>query len=233
MLKVVGFYTDDPLYSEHAKLFKASLERFGIEPYLQKYSQDEWQNIIALKPSFIKGVMDEFDCPVLYVDVDAFVHEDITPFFSAIEEDVAFHLFKGEELLSGTLFFNNSERAKQLINYWLKEQSEHPDDWDQKTLQRAVERMKKDAGLSIYLLGEEYTQIFDSSTKEGKTVIEHLQASRDRRFEKVINRKNVVERFFKLIPIFNVSYRKILKRRKYVEELANSVGLTLKFESFR
>ena len=49
-----GFYTDDRLYSEHAKLMKASLERFGLEPYLEKVSADNWQKIIAFKPEFIQ-----------------------------------------------------------------------------------------------------------------------------------------------------------------------------------
>ncbi len=43
MLTVVGFYTDDFLYSEHARLLKDSGKKNGLNIELQCYKKDEWQ----------------------------------------------------------------------------------------------------------------------------------------------------------------------------------------------
>lgn len=50
MLTVIGFYTDDLLYTKHALALKATAAMYDIDVVLEKVSKDDWQKIIAFKP---------------------------------------------------------------------------------------------------------------------------------------------------------------------------------------
>jgi len=235
MLKVIGFYTDDRLYSEHAKLMKASLERFGLEPYLEKVSADNWQKIIAFKPEFIQRACEKYSGqPILYIDADAFVHKDIREDFSDISEDIAVHYFEGKELASGTLFINNTESARSLINEWVLRMRANPTQWDQKVLQDLVDDWLLKGRLTLKKLGPEYTYIFDltpkrySHEKLAAPIIEHLQASRESAFLNRYNNAGLLRKIF-MRSILNKRYRKLLNRRSYSSQLGSSIGIKSSF----
>lgn len=235
MLKVIGFYTDDPLYSSHAKLMQASLQRFGVEPYLEAVNADEWQKIIAFKPEFIQRACQKFpDEPVLYIDADAFVHKDIRVDFADIKDDIAVHYFEDKELASGTLFINSTPAARSLIDEWVSKMRQTPELWDQKVLEDLVKEWEGQEKLSVKKLGPEYTYIFDLTPKRysnenlGKPIIEHLQASRESRFDRELEKASYFKKFFMQTKL-NKKYRKILFRRYHTKNLAKSIGENVDF----
>lgn len=235
MLQVIGFYTDDLLYSSHANLMQASLQRFGIEPYLESVGADEWQKIIAFKPEFIQRACQKFpDEPILYIDADAFVHRDIRDDFANIHEDIAVHYFQDRELASGTLFINSTPAARNLIDEWVCQMQQNPKLWDQKVLEDLVDDWVAQGKLTIKKLGPEYTYIFDLTPKRyadkniGEPIIEHLQASREGRFNAKVQKSG----FFKkrlLTSVLNKRYRRILQRRAYSNKLCELVNLSPNF----
>ena len=106
-MKIIAFTTDDDLYLQHSKLLEASLRKLKLDLYLEVVPADDWQKIIAFKPTFIQRMRQQFEEPILYIDVDAFVHQDVSSLFDGVEEDIGAHYYLGKELTSGTLFINN------------------------------------------------------------------------------------------------------------------------------
>lgn len=231
MLQVIGFYTDDRLYSEHAKLMEASLKRFGINPYLEKVSANDWQKVIAFKPEFIHRACEKYpDQPILYIDADAFVHKDIREDFAKISEDIAVHYFEDKDLASGTLFINATPNARNLVREWAVRMRENPDVWDQKVLEDLVDEWLLKGRLTLNKLGSEYTYIFDLTPKRyaskslGQPIIEHLQASRESSFQSDLGttgffRKKIMQ------STLSKRYRRLLNRRSYSKKLAGSIGI--------
>ncbi|WP_321276033.1 putative nucleotide-diphospho-sugar transferase [Thiomicrorhabdus indica] len=226
-MKIVAFTTDDSLYFQHAKLLKASLDKLGLELYLEVVGADEWQKIIAFKPTFIQRVCQKFNEPILYVDADAFVHKDVRTLFSEVEEDIAAHYYLEKEFTTGTLFINNTQAARKLVNEWVEEMDKDPNRWDQKVLEELVEQKLEDGLISIKRLSPEYTYIFDRTPKYyqniGSPIVEHLQASRESRFKKRYQNKGWLSNFW-MTCLLNKQYRKFKYRRDYTAKLAQKVG---------
>ena len=233
-MKIVAFTTDDPLYFQHAQLLEASLKALGLELYLEVISADEWQKIIAFKPSFIQSMCQRFDEPILYVDADAFVHQNVASLFAGVSEDIAAHYYLDREFTSGTLFINNSDAAHDLVNEWVLEMAKDPTRWDQKVLEELVDEKSKAGVLTMRRLSAEYTYIFDRTPKYypnvGQAVIEHLQASRESRFAKQYQSASFLKRWYLRQPWLNKRYKQLLYRRAYSQKLARSVNLTLDFD---
>lgn len=237
-MKVIGFHTDDELYSEHAKLMTASLERFGLVPEIHVVSASEWQAAIAYKPEFIDKMCQKYpDDSILYIDVDAFVHVDVSKSFLDIEEDIAVHYHRGNELASGTLFINNTVNARGMISEWVTRMRKNPELWDQKVLEDLVDEWTNVQRIKINKLGPEYTYIYDLTPKRykgrvGSPIIEHLQASREIRMEKDYNSASWYRKLW-LTSILNKRYRGLLKRRKYTEVLGAGIDINVDIEKLR
>ncbi|EJF07251.1 Nucleotide-diphospho-sugar transferase [Thiovulum sp. ES] len=225
-MKVVFFYTDDKLYSQHAKLLELSLKKLGIDYFSKSVSANEWQNIIAFKPQFILEMREKFRGDLVYIDADAFVHSDFRPNFENITEDIGVHYLKDEELISATIFMKDSEKTLNFMQKWVEKQKANPEIWDQKVMQETIEEFD----ISVKKLSPEYTFITDI-TKEryadevGKPIIEHLQASRESRYKK----KN--QKFLrKIFGIKKKPNHRLLFRRNRVKELSKSVNMEFEIE---
>jgi len=121
MLTVFGFHTDDKLYTKHAQILAESAKKFNIHILLKQFSKDDWQTIIAFKPVFISQMRRETHGPLLFVDADAIILEDIRPYFNAIEEDIAVHYIDNKRLISSTIFINDTKNAHSLLNVWVNQ----------------------------------------------------------------------------------------------------------------
>jgi hypothetical protein len=170
----INAYT--PKYKPLALKLIKSLNNLGLKHDVVEYeSMGSWVQNCLYKAEFIASKQREHG-KVVWLDADCLVLK--TPsLFDTIEEDIAYHLFKNKELLSGTLFFNDTDNARKLIDAWVRKNTEKKNTWDQKNLQEVVRELKP----SHYLLPPEYCFIFDSSKKHYGAldpVIEHYQASR-------------------------------------------------------
>ena len=234
MLTIFGFHTDDSLYTKHAKILECSAIKFGIKFHFESLPQDEWQRIIALKPSFIAEFHRKLKEPVLYIDVDAIILEDIKPYFNSITEDIAIHFINGNRLLSGTMFINNTPNAYLLMDEWEKRMLAEPDVWDQIILQKLILEWVEEKKITLKNLPPEYTFIFDTSRKaygdSVKPVIEHLQASRDKRWVQKYQRRNAFYRWFMRSTTLAKSTRKILTRHAVVNARTKQLGINIQLE---
>ena len=165
-----------PNYAPLAEKLTNSLDALGLDYKVIQYeSMGSWVQNCLYKAEFIR-TMQSIHGKVVWLDADCAVLKYPELFFD-IKEDVAYHLFKGKELLSGTLFFNDTEGAAKVLDEWVKRNKSKSRAWDQRNLQEVVNELKPNA----YILPPEYCFIFDlSRSYYGKLdpVIEHYQASR-------------------------------------------------------
>ncbi|OTG67350.1 putative nucleotide-diphospho-sugar transferase [Acinetobacter silvestris] len=232
MLTIFGFHTDDPLYTKHAQILRASAENFDINIYLESFSKDDWQKIIAFKPAFIAKIRREIQGPILYIDADAIVLEDIRPYFNAITEDIAVHYIDEKRLISSTLFINETPNAHLLMAEWEKRMLSQPERWDQVVLQELVDEWVAEGRITLKKLPPNYTFIFDTSRKlYGDSVepsIEQLQASRDMRWIQKYQRRNRLHQWLMRIPYLLRSTRKIVHRHNVVNVRTEQLGINIR-----
>lgn len=143
---VIAYYTTGTSYVQEAQLLEASLEKVGMEYQITEVpDQGSWDANVRQKANFIRDQRDFLRGPLVYIDVDAFVHRDCTKYFDALGQqgiDFAAHWFAGpakghnfardncaclkgkkctqpHRLLSGTLFFGDTKGARQLLDIWI------------------------------------------------------------------------------------------------------------------
>ena len=177
-MKIISYYT--PQYTEVANRLRESLERHRFDFFIKSIDdQGSWDKNTHYKPIFIKECLKNEDA-VIWTDADSVLRQEPL-LFHELTCDIAFHRFKGQELLSGTVFFRNTPNTQELLDIWIEFNNRFPDQFDQKNLDLAVNCIKN---LKIYTLPPEYVCIFDLSRQYygGMTpVFEHFQASREYR----------------------------------------------------
>ena len=80
----------------------------------------------------------------------------------------------GVEVLSGTIYFGNTRKSRELAAEWMREIERHKHLSDQKNLGAIAERL----GVNLEILPADYTAIYDSMPEATDPVIKHWQASR-------------------------------------------------------
>lgn len=177
-----SYYTIDTPYEDEAKRLEASFKKFNLDYHIQPMmNQGSWAKNTHLKPTLINTILESIDVPIVYVDCDAeIVGNPIL--FNNLNCDIALHEFDrsiynskyrqgNTEILSGTLFFNQTERSKQILQQWIKLCNDQMNVWDQKLLAQII-------GRNFYQLPASYCCIFDTMKDVENKVIIHYQASR-------------------------------------------------------
>jgi hypothetical protein len=183
---IIAFHTPDALYTAEARRFQASVDRLGLRLDLKVVpSRGEWTANCALKPSIIADARRRLRGPLLYVDVDAVIHHDPWPYLAQYDGDAACHVTRDGEFLSGTLWVNDTEGARELLRRWRDRCETFPEVWDQKSLEAVVleDERKSNSSIMFQRLPPNFSHIFDRKYGYfyGDVVIEHLQASRENR----------------------------------------------------
>ena len=179
---IIGYYTRNTFYEDHAHVFVKSLELFNVPYYVEAIDDlGGWHKNTAYKPTFIKRMMQKFpDYNIVYVDCDAeFLAYPIL--FKDLDCDVAVHYFdrryhpkiirEAYEVLSGTIFLKNVLSVYELVERWEEECQRNPRIWDQRSLEKVLDG-------NFYHLPAEYCKIFNLMPHIKKPVIVHYQASR-------------------------------------------------------
>ncbi len=184
---IVAYYTHDTIYEKDAIEFIKSIEEYDIPFYLEGIDDlGGWYANTGYKPTFIRRMMDKFsDHNIVYIDVDArfFAYPK---FFEEIDHTLGVHLFdrswwngktgrdiKGEEILSGTVFLQNNDEGKKIVQKWIDECKRKPNTWDQKSLEKIMGDME------YCNIPASYCVIFDIMRTVKDPVIIHYQRSRD------------------------------------------------------
>jgi hypothetical protein len=189
---VVAYYTPNTIYELHVKNLIESLKAQELSyKVVPVDNQGDWYKNTQYKPRFLLRMLDDLaPAPIVYVDADA-VFCRYPSLFEELSKDasvdVAAYVLdhnkfrrKGTppELLSGTLYFANNSKTREIIKLWIRECEGDPKLWDQVGLQRVLENF------NFSLLPPEYCQIFDYMSSIKDPVIKHFQASRSARNNK-------------------------------------------------
>lgn len=197
MFTITSFYTKNTPYEdlalelEHNLIHLDTPVSFNILPEL---SLDNWTKNTNLKSKVIKEMLDNDYNDIVFVDVDAKIHQYPSLFNEIPEEyDCALFFLDWEdwyrngtdrlELCTGTMFFRNNDICKRLVQRWYEE-GNSPNNCvnDQRVLAKVLEEFPE---LKIFRLPYEYCWI-NSLPNENtpfvkrpkNVVIEHFQISR-------------------------------------------------------
>ena len=189
---IVSFFTIGTGYEKEIKKLEASLLKFDLPYKFYSYPPTgTWRGNLNYKSETILKAFDEFPGEdIVFLDADAIVRQYPTLFDRFSKEhnyDIAACFFKyrpesgdPDELLSGTLWIQNGEGGRMLIERWHKIGLEFPGRRHQMCLKEAIKNLQREGReVRVYRLPFEYTCIFDYGIRRGKIpVIEHFQASR-------------------------------------------------------
>lgn len=232
MLTVFGFHTNDKLYRKHAQILQHSAKKFNINVQFSEFCKDDWQKIIAFKPTFIAQVRRQLKGAILFVDADAIILKDIRPFFESITEDIAVHYINGTRLISSTIFINDTPNAHLLMDEWERRQLQQPECWDQIVLQELINEWVDENRIILNKLPPNYTFIYDTSRRtygnDVEPIIEQLQASRDKRWIEKYQGRNSLHQWLMRIPFLLKSTRKIVNRHNVVNNRAESLDIDIR-----
>jgi hypothetical protein len=180
---IIAFHTDDEIYRHEANRFTRRLDQLGLKYDITVVPpRGEWVENCAMKSEFIRDARKRLRGPLLYFDVDAFVHKDPWPYLSLYDGHVAAYIHSDGELISSTILLNDSPETLDLIEQWVSEQRLRPKDYDQRVLQDIVERDEQSERSRFsfqrlppnfcYIPGKKYSSVF------GDIIVEQLQVSR-------------------------------------------------------
>lgn len=171
----VLFYTVNTPYADEAAECVKTLKQFGLDYHIYPvHSEGSWEKNTQIKARIVQQALSSTDRPIVYIDADARI-KSYPVLLDQIECDIAFHYFRGAELLSGTLFLGNTPRCVQLVDDWVIANKKFPGEWDQKVLQHVIENSND---IEWLMLPEEYVYVSHLSSPNKTPVIFHTQASR-------------------------------------------------------
>lgn len=167
----------------------------------EKENKGSWVKNCTMKAEVVLTALNELKCGVVWTDADARFRAEPKLFEQLESYDFGCYWIpnvwnkpsnehlrpwgsdRGNEALAGgTMFFNNTKIAIEMIHDWKKESEANPTVWEQQSLQKVWDKYDKQ-GLKTFNFPQSYCKVFDCSwfEKEEAVVIEHMQASRKMR----------------------------------------------------
>jgi len=147
-----------------------------------------------LKPTWIAPARKKHRGPLLYIDVDAYVHDNPWPCLEGLVSDMGAVVYPSGELNSATLWINDTPGAQTLLSVWAQGSGNRReldngtlrqvgDDSDQGVLRLIVEEEEKSdtPRFRFARLQPNLATIFDrlDAYRFGPITIEQLQVSRE------------------------------------------------------
>ena len=204
MISVITFYT--PEYAGEIPEWRRSCAEYLLPEGGQQYpyksyerkNLGSWVHNCTMKAEVILQALGEGNGGVVWTDADARFKSFPTLFRELENYDFGCYwipdvwnqarnvqlrpwgLDRGNEALAGgTLFFNNTQIAKDLITDWKTESEANPTRWEQQSLQKIWDKYDR-KGLKTFNFPQSYCKVFDCKwfEPEQPVVIEHTQASR-------------------------------------------------------
>lgn len=189
----VSGYTKGTPYEKEIEKLRETLQRFGLYHHIYEFpNQGSWTRNTQEKPKYIFRALEEYKCPVVWIDADAKILKK-PDYFNTVSDDIQFYEIKEwKDFLTGTVFFNYNLRVKEFLTKWIYNCEIQPYS-SQKVF---IATIKQASDLIVGDLPVEYVKIFDNQLQEcDDPVIVHNQASR--KFKTEIPRVKYVEGFDK------------------------------------
>lgn len=199
---IISYYTENTPYEEEVKGLIESCKKLNLPTSIDSIPHfGSWEKNCCFKPKYILKKLLDLQSPVLWVDADAMIYQKPT-LFESLDADVAVHIVESvpnnhpSKVTSGTLFFNHTPEAVQVLQEWDNETEKllrnDPKLWDQISLRNVLLR----SNASIYPLDVGYCQVYNRIEDERalqNSFIIHFQASRT--LKKTLNQE--------VIPFWN------------------------------
>ena len=159
------------------------MERFNLKLDMTVVpSKDKWVHNCAMKPEILLEARKRIRGPILYLDVDAFMHQDPWGYLEQYDGDMAVYISPEGELVSATIYLADTEDCIRILEKWVSDQLKSPDVWDQKILQDIMDQSDRsaDSNFSIQRLPQSFCKLFNKNMPFETNIvyIEQLQASR-------------------------------------------------------
>ena len=123
---LISFYSDiedKTYYSDNANRLRKECQDLDMQCSIQhKESLGSYQLNCLSKPQFILDMLERFDKPLLWMDVDSRLHKtpDIFDQFESTDIVVSTSNGKLSGMKASPLYFSNTDNAKEFINAWIK-----------------------------------------------------------------------------------------------------------------
>jgi hypothetical protein len=189
----VTFYTND-YYREQTKNLNLSCKKFEV-PLIITEAEDKgsWVKNCAFKSYYIYEMLMTLKTDVVWLDSDSCLMK-YPELFGNIKEDFGIRAEPGQRIKkpvgreqislpenwpqglsprwfnSGTIYFKNNDKSKEMCRRWLQLCTKNETDWDQWTLQQAW----CDIQPSTYWLPQEYCQIRKIHGEQGAIILHDL-----------------------------------------------------------
>jgi Nucleotide-diphospho-sugar transferase len=187
------FYTND-YYLEQTKILGVSCKKYEVPLIVTKADdRGSWVKNCAYKAYYIYDMLMTIKTDVVWLDSDSQIVK-YPELFGSIKEDFAVRAEPGKKTKkpvgreqislpdnwptdidpcwfnSGTIFFKNTDKTKELCRRWLQLCTKNETDWDQWTLQQAW----CDIRPNTYWLPREYCQIKKLWGTNGAVILHEL-----------------------------------------------------------
>jgi hypothetical protein len=179
----VAFYTVDTIYEQEAARLRCSLQRLGLDHYLEGVPDaGSWTANTHRTASFTLAMQEKFiGRPVVYLDADAFVWRtpELLLSLDPAQTDIAFHRRRGHELLNGTVWYANNDMSRALCRRHAELCAANPNFRDeQQFLWQAIVDLKP-RWVNIPPALCWIHDIMAEDLGDADPIIEHLQCSRE------------------------------------------------------
>tara|TARA_Y100001963_G_scaffold112330_1_gene155478 strand:+ start:1093 stop:1878 length:786 start_codon:yes stop_codon:yes gene_type:complete len=125
--KIISYFCDigdNTYYSDHAKRLEQDLSHFNLDYEISELeSFNDYRLNCLRKPKFILEKIQENKQPILWLDVDSYVHRDLHMFdlFEETDYDLVYATERPDwgPLKASPLYFPYRERTLELIQTWV------------------------------------------------------------------------------------------------------------------
>lgn len=127
IVKLISFYTEGDeknYYVQCAKRLQENCKSYNLDlELIKKKSLGSYRENCLSKPKFILDKLNEFKCPVLWIDVDTIFRNYPEHFYSVQLENVDIGFSSSHQNLMGMkaspLYFNYNELSKVFLEDWI------------------------------------------------------------------------------------------------------------------
>ena len=122
-LKIISFYTPDWEYPRYADLLRRDCDRLGLDHHIvEKPSTNSYVKNCQIKAFFIRDTLEEFRCPVLWIDADGSLIRSPELLMSPdiLDHDIAGNHPKDapHRVHVGSIWFNYTNNTRKFVDTW-------------------------------------------------------------------------------------------------------------------